>query len=64
MKLKNNKKKNNNSNGKVLNKKFDFIKELIILINIYTAEIERYPNILVKEPNIHVQNFINYLNIY
>ena len=52
------KKKNNNLNGKALNKKFDFIKELIILINIYTAEIERYPNILVKEPNIHVQNFI------
>ena len=53
-----NKKKKKKTNGKTLNKKFDFIKELIILINIYTNEIERYPNIIIKEPNIHVQNFI------
>ena len=59
--IKNKKKKKKNkkkTNGKALNKKFDFIKELIILINIYTKEIERYPNIIIKEPNFHVQNFI------
>ena len=59
--IKNKKKKKKSkkkTNGKALNKKFDFIKELIILINIYTKEIERYPNIIIKEPNFHVQNFI------
>ena len=53
-----NKKKKKKLNGKSLNKKFDFIKELIILINMYTKEIERYPNIIIKEPNFHLQNFI------
>ena len=56
--LNNKKKKKKKTNGKVLNKKYDFIKELIILINIYIREIERYPIIMIKEPNVHVQNFI------
>ena len=52
------KKKKKKTNGKVMNKKFDYIQEFIILLNIYCREIERFPNIIIKEPNIHVQNFI------
>ena len=52
------KKKNKKTNGKAMNKKFDYIQEFIILINIYCREIERFPELIIKEPNIHVQNFI------
>ena len=52
------KKKKKKANGKTLNKKFDFIQELIVLINIYCKEIERFPNILTKERNNHIQKFI------
>ena len=52
------KKKKKKTNVKTMNKKFDYIQEFIILINIYCREIERFPNLKIKEPNIHIQNFI------
>ena len=52
------KQKKKKTNGKAMNKKFDYIQEFIILINIYCREIERFPELIIKEPNIHVQNFI------
>ena len=47
-----------NLNGKAMNKNMDYINELIFLINIYYREIERFPNIIINEPNIFIQNFI------
>ena len=52
------KKRDKKLNGKAMNKKFDFIQEAIILLNIYIREIERFPNIIINEPNFHIRNFI------
>ena len=56
--VKGKKKKDKKLNGKAMNKKFDFVQELIILIHIYINEIDRFPNITIQEPNFHIQEFI------
>ena len=39
--------------------KFKYINELIIFIDIYTSEIERFPKSIIDETNLSIKNFIS-----
>ena len=55
---KNNDKNNDKTNLKVYGNKYNFINELIILINIYTYEIGLFPKSIIKETNKTIKNYI------
>ncbi len=59
--IKNNKSKNNTidkENLKSYGNKYEYINELIILIKIYSDEIDKFPNSIVKETNKTIKNYI------
>ena len=58
IKIEKEKEKLDSTKVKIYFSKLKFVNELIILINIYSNEIERFPNSILKETNITVKNYI------